>query len=197
MKRKASLFVTLIAALLCASTATAANVGGGSGSREVRFSNETEAKAQMSSFWIGPNETVTFRYPTSDGGYDVDTASSVTKTTRSFNAIIYSASFRRAKHNNLGIKLYEWSHYTEWAGNGSMVTNRFSNAFYNWYTAPAWSYAGLGSFVDNTIVGPYWYAGRQGHYKMCLTICLENHWPWHEGIYAGNGWWTTYNWDNG
>jgi len=167
-----------------------------SGARII-FGSQSQAQGQdgEQSFRIGPGQSLSFTYPTADGGSATDTASSPVLR-RTFYNQIFAGNWVHNIHDAVGATICTWGHYTEWSGNGYYVATRIANQSNNFGCSMLlWSWVGVGSFVDNTIVGPYWYAARQGHYHACAAWCFQDIYPWHEGIYAGNGWWNTYAWN--
>ena len=126
------------------------------------------------SFVLKPGTTTTFAYPTSDGGQDV-----ITIAGSRVSSTVFGWTWTWHRYSG-GFPIWTWSHYSEWAGNGTCVTNRLSNIQWNDWTGPLWHYQGEGPYVVNRI-DPCntWWNAKQGHYCYApLGWCAQDDWPW-------------------
>jgi hypothetical protein len=85
-------------------------------------------------------------------------------------------------HYSLGVHIWTWKHYTEWAGNGTCVTNKLSNVQWSAYQGALWHYRGAGGYYIFTInpCNTLW-SGNQGHYEYCALACFQDDFPWELG----------------
>jgi len=190
--------VFALIALVGAQSGSASTVGAGT-SPSLYYPNEAAAKnpkTGIPSWDFSPQTTTTFQFPTSSsvGDYDEITLSGKATTGKQFNATIFGWTYTH-KRSSAGVHIWTWQHYTEWAGNGTCVTNRIANNQWSSYQGALWHYRGAGGYYNFTInpCNTVW-SGNQGHYDYCALACIQDDFPWElgEGYAWGN--YRTFDW---